>query len=163
MNSFQGAVLSEFANAHKILASTMPGGWYYRGGAPSAYQPTSSPANLTTGTPRPIPPGKPWQRQLGALPARRRRPVGEGLQGEDRGGCFYAAHLAHPLCPPGGPGNGTVNWLCKVTDDQKTFPWTDKSFRREDSLYLRGPRGHGPGGGQGWHLSGVCGPGAAPE
>ena len=30
----------------------------------------------------------------------------------------------------------SVEWVCEVTDDRKTFGWTDQNFRREPSLYI---------------------------
>ena len=132
----KGQSLSEFANAHKYFGfHHVPGGWYYREWAPSAYQlyltgefndwnPTSHPLeNLGNGN---------WELYLPGDDA-----LWEGCKVKTVVDAFMQRTWHIPLYARRVvQENGTVNWLCEVTDDQKTFPWTDKSFRREDSLYI---------------------------
>ena len=132
----KGQSLSEFANAHKYFGfHHVPGGWYYREWAPSAYQlyltgefndwnPTSHPLeNLGNGN---------WELYLPGDDA-----LWEGCKVKTVVDAFMQRTWHIPLYARRVvQENGTVNWLCEVTDDQKTFPWTDKSFCREDSLYI---------------------------
>ena len=131
-----GGTLNEFANAHNYFGfHRVDGGWVYREWAPSAYQ------LYLTGD------FNGWNQTSHPL-----KKIGNGnwelfLEGDDAlwDGCkvktvvdanmtrtehipLYARRVVQE--------KGTVNWLCEVTDDQKTFPWTDKNFRREDSLYI---------------------------
>ena len=132
----KGQSLSEFANAHKYFGfHHVPGGWYYREWAPSAYQlyltgefndwnPTSHPLeNLGNGN---------WELYLPGDDA-----LWEGCKVKTVVDAFMQRTWHIPLYARRVvQENGTVNWLCEVTDDQKTFPWTDRNFRREDSLYI---------------------------
>ena len=132
----KGQSLGEFANAHKYFGfHHVPGGWYYREWAPSAYQlyltgefndwnPTSHPLeNLGNGN---------WELYLPGDDA-----LWEGCRVKTVVDAFMQRTWHIPLYARRVvQEKGTVNWLCEVTDDQKTFPWTDKNFRREDSLYI---------------------------
>ena len=132
----QGQSLNEFANAYEYFGfHHVDGGWYYREWAPSAYQLyLTGEFNNWDATSHPL------------------TPVGNGnwelfLPGDDAlwEGCkvktvvdafmqrtwhipLYARRVVQQ--------KDSVEWVCEVTDDRKTFGWTDQNFRREPSLYI---------------------------
>lgn len=132
----KGQSLSEFANAHKYFGfHHVPGGWYYREWAPSAYQlyltgefndwnPTSHPLeNLGNGN---------WELYLPGDDA-----LWEGCKVKTVVDAFMQRTWHIPLYARRVvQETDSVQWVCEVTDDRKVFPWTDRNFRREDSLYI---------------------------
>ena len=131
-----GQSLCDFANAYKYFGfHHVPGGWYYREWAPSAYQlyltgefndwnPTSHP--LT-----PVGNGN-WELYLPGDDA-----LWEGCKVKTVVDAFMQRTWHIPLYAQRVvQQKGTVEWVCEVTDDRKVFPWTDGQFRREDSLFI---------------------------
>ncbi len=132
----EGQVLNEFANAHNYFGfHHVDGGWYYREWAPSAYQLyLEGDFNGWNQTSHPL------------------KPIGNGnwelyLEGDDAlwEGCkvktvvdanmtrtehipLYARRVVQDP--------KTITFTCEIVDDRKTFPWTDKDFTGEDSLYI---------------------------
>lgn len=132
----ENGTLNDFANAHEYFGfHHVPGGWYYREWAPSAYQ------LYLTGD------FNDWNKTSHPLTA-----VGNGnwelyLEGDDAlwEGCkvktvvdanmqrtehipLYARRVVQDA--------KTITWCCEVTDDAKAFPWTDADFKGDDSLYV---------------------------
>ena len=130
------ATLNEFANAHNYYGfHPADGGWYYREWAPSAYQ------LYLTGD------FNGWNQTSHPL-----RKLENGnwelfLPGEDAlwDGCkvktvvdanltrtehlpLYARRVVQD--------KATVTWCAEVVDERKAFPWTDKDFVADDSLYI---------------------------
>ena len=132
----QGQSLNEFANAYEYFGfHHADGGWYYREWAPSAYQlyltgefnnwdPTSHP--LT-----PVGNGN-WELFLPGDDA-----LWEGCQVKTVVDAFMQRTWHIPLYARRVvQQKDSVEWVCEVTDDRKTFGWTDQNFRREPSLYI---------------------------
>ena len=132
----QGQSLNEFANAYEYFGfHHADGGWYYREWAPSAYQlyltgefnnwdPTSHP--LT-----PVGNGN-WELFLPGDDA-----LWEGCKVKTVVDAFMQRTWHIPLYARRVvQQKDSVEWVCEVTDDRKTFGWTDQNFRREPSLYI---------------------------
>ena len=132
----QGQSLNEFANAYEYFGfHHADGGWYYREWAPSAYQlyltgefnnwdPTSHP--LT-----PVGNGN-WELFLPGDDA-----LWEGCKVKTVVDAFMQRSWHIPLYARRVvQQKDTVEWVCEVTDDRKSFAWTDQNFRREPSLYI---------------------------
>ena len=132
----KGQSLSDFSNAYEYFGfHHVPGGWYYREWAPSAYQlylsgefnnwdPTSHPlTNIGNGN---------WELYLPGDDA-----LWEGCKVKTVVDAFMQRTWHIPLYARRViQQEGSVEWVCEVTDDQKKFPWTDRNFRREDSLFI---------------------------
>ncbi|MDD6159854.1 MAG: 1,4-alpha-glucan-branching enzyme, partial [Oscillospiraceae bacterium] len=131
-----GTTLNEFANAHDYFGfHHVEGGWYYREWAPSAYQ------LYLTGD------FNGWNKTSHPL-----KKVGNGnwelyLAGDDAlwEGCkvktvvdanmqrtehipLYARRVVQDP--------NTITWCAEVTDDRKTFGWTDGDFKGAEELYI---------------------------
>ena len=132
----KGQSLSDFASAYEYFGfHHVDGGWYYREWAPSAYQlylsgefnnwdPTSHP--LT-----PIGNGN-WEIFLPGDDA-----LWEGCKVKTVVDAFMQRTWHIPLYARRVvQEKGSVQWVCEITDDRKTFNWTDRNFRREDSLFI---------------------------
>ncbi len=132
----KGQSLSDFSNAYEYFGfHHVPGGWYYREWAPSAYQlylsgefnnwdPTSHPlTNIGNGN---------WELYLPGDDA-----LWEGCKVKTVVEAFMQRTWHIPLYARRViQQKDSVEWVCEVTDDQKKFPWTDRNFRREDSLFI---------------------------
>ena len=132
----KGQSLSDFASGAEYFGfHHVDGGWYYREWAPSAYQlylsgefnnwdPTSHP--LT-----PIGNGN-WEIFLPGDDA-----LWEGCKVKTVVDAFMQRTWHIPLYARRVvQEEGSVEWVCQVTDDRKIFHWTDRNFRREDSLFI---------------------------
>ena len=132
----KGQSLSDFASGAEYFGfHHVDGGWYYREWAPSAYQlylsgefnnwdPTSHP--LT-----PIGNGN-WEIFLPGDDA-----LWEGCKVKTVVDAFMQRTWHIPLYARRVvQEEGSVEWVCQVTDDRKVFHWTDRNFRREDSLFI---------------------------
>ena len=128
--------LNQFANAHDYFGfHHVDGGWYYREWAPSAYQLyLEGDFNGWNQTSHPL------------------KPIGNGnweifLEGDDAlwPGCkvktvvdanmtrtehipLYARRVVQDP--------KTITFTAEIVDDRKEFPWTDKDFQGEKSLYI---------------------------
>ena len=132
----RGQTLSDFASGYEYFGfHHVPGGWYYREWAPSAYQlyltgefnnwdPTSHPlTSLGNGN---------WEIYLPGDDA-----LWEGCRVKTVVDAFMQRTWHIPLYARRVvQEENSVQWVCEVTDDRKVFPWTDRNFRREDSLYI---------------------------
>ena len=132
----RGQTLSDFASGYEYFGfHHVPGGWYYREWAPSAYQlyltgefnnwdPTSHPlTSLGNGN---------WEIYLPDDDA-----LWEGCRVKTVVDAFMQRTWHIPLYARRVvQEENSVQWVCEVTDDRKVFPWTDRNFRREDSLYI---------------------------
>ena len=132
----KGQSLSDFASGAEYFGfHHVDGGWYYREWAPSAYQlylsgefnnwdPTSHP--LT-----PIGNGN-WEIFLPGDDA-----LWEGCKVKTVVDAFMQRSWHIPLYARRVvQEKDSVEWVCQVTDDRKVFHWTDRNFRREDSLFI---------------------------
>ena len=132
----KGQSLSDFASGAEYFGfHHVDGGWFYREWAPSAYQlylsgefnnwdPTSHP--LT-----PIGNGN-WEIFLPGDDA-----LWEGCKVKTVVDAFMQRTWHIPLYARRVvQEKGSVEWVCQVTDDRKIFRWTDRNFRREDSLFI---------------------------
>ena len=128
--------LNDFANAYNYYGfHHADGGWYYREWAPSAYQlylegefngwnKTSHPLKkLDNGN---------WELFLPGDDALwegcRVKTVVEANMCLTEHIPLYARRVVQ--------NKETITFECEVTDDQKTFPWTDKDFVGDDQLYI---------------------------
>ncbi len=132
----KGQTLNDFANAHAYYGfHHVPGGWYYREWAPSAYalylegefngwNQTSHPLkNIGNGN---------WELYL---------PGDDALWDGCKVKTVVDANLTRtehlPLYTRRAVQNKTNNTFeAEVVDDSKIFPWTDAGFKGEDKLYI---------------------------
>ena len=132
----EGGTLNEFANAHEYFGiHHVEGGWVYREWAPNAYQLyltgefndwnwTSHPlTNLGNGNWELYQPGDDalWEgcKVKTVVDANMERTLHIPL---------YARRVIQEPY--------SITWCAEVVDDRKEFPWTDRDFRGEKSLYI---------------------------
>ena len=132
----QGQSLNEFANAYEYFGfHHVDGGWYYREWAPSAYQLyLTGEFNNWDATSHPLTPvgNGNWELFLPGDDA-----LWEGCKVKTVVDAFMQRSWHIPLYARRVvQQKDTVEWVCEVTDDRKTFAWTDQNFRREPSLYI---------------------------
>ena len=132
----QGQSLNEFANAYEYFGfHHVDGGWYYREWAPSAYQLyLTGEFNNWDATSHPLTPvgNGNWELFLPGDDA-----LWEGCKVKTVVDAFMQRSWHIPLYARRVvQQKDTVEWVCEVTDDQKSFAWTDQNFRREPSLYI---------------------------
>ncbi len=131
-----GQTLNDFANAHNYFGfHRVPGGWVYREWAPSAYQlylegefngwnQTSHPLkNLGNGN---------WELFLEGENAlwdgcKVKTVVDANMTRTEHIPLYARRVVQDPQ---------TITWCCEVVDEGKSFTWTDKDFKAEDSLYI---------------------------
>lgn len=132
----EGQTLNDFANAHNYYGfHHVDGGWYYREWAPSAYQlylegefngwnKTSHPLKkLENGD---------WELYLPGDDA-----LWEGCKVKTVVDANMTRTEHIPLYARRVVQNKqTITFECEVTDDRKTFDWTDAGFVGEDQLYI---------------------------
>ena len=132
----EGQTLNDFANAHNYYGfHRTEDGWVYREWAPSAYQlylegefnnwnKTSHPmTKLDNGN---------WELHLEGEDA-----LWEGCKVKTVVDAFMQRSWHIPLYARRVvQEKDSVEWVCQVTDDRKIFHWTDRNFRREDSLFI---------------------------
>ena len=132
----QGQSLNEFANAYEYFGfHHVDGGWYYREWAPSAYQLyLTGEFNNWDATSHPLTPvgNGNWELFLPGDDA-----LWEGCKVKTVVDAFMQRSWHIPLYARRVvQQKDTVEWVCEVTDDRKSFAWTDQNFRREPSLYI---------------------------
>ena len=132
----QGQSLNEFANAYEYFGfHHADGGWYYREWAPSAYQLyLTGEFNNWDATSHPLTPvgNGNWELFLPGDDA-----LWEGCKVKTVVDAFMQRSWHIPLYARRVvQQKDTVEWVCEVTDDRKSFAWTDQNFRREPSLYI---------------------------
>ena len=132
----EGQTLNDFANAHNYYGfHHVDGGWYYREWAPSAYQlylegefngwnKTSHPlTKLDNGN---------WELYLPGDDA-----LWEGCKVKTVVDANMTRTEHIPLYARRVVQNKqTITFECEVTDDRKTFDWTDAGFEGADQLYI---------------------------
>ena len=132
----KGQKLKDFANGHEYYGfHRVEGGWVYREWAPSAYQlyltgdfngwnQTSHPmTRLDHGN---------WELFLEGEDTlwegcKVKTVVDANLQRTEHIPLYARRVVQDP---------GSITWVAEVTDERNTYPWTDKGFKGEDTLYI---------------------------
>ena len=131
-----GQSLNEFASAYDYFGfHHVNGGWYYREWAPSAYQLYLTGEfnnwNLTSHPLKNIGNGN-WELYLpgddALWPGCKVKTVVDANMTRTQHIPLYARRVVQD--------KGSVTWCAEITDDRAVYPWTDRDFHREDSLYI---------------------------
>ncbi len=132
----EGQTLNDFANAHNYYGfHHVDGGWYYREWAPSAYQlyleGEFNDWNKTSHPLKKLENGD-WELYLPGDDA-----LWEGCKVKTVVDANMTRTEHIPLYARRVVQNKqTITFECEVTDDRKTFDWTDAGFVGEDQLYI---------------------------
>lgn len=131
----EGQTLNDFANAHEYFGiHHVDGGWVYREWAPAAYQlyltGDFNNWNLTANPMTSLNNGN-WELFLPEDSlwegCKVKTVVDANMQRTEHIPLFARRVVQDPR---------TVSWCAEVTDDRKTFDWTDQDFTAEDSLFI---------------------------
>lgn len=132
----EGQTLCDFANAHEYYGfHHVPGGWYYREWAPSAYQlyleGDFNGWNQTSHPLRSLGNGS-WELYLEGDKAlwagcKVKTVVDANMTRTEHIPLFARRVVQDP---------GSLVWCAEITDDMKVFKWADKRFKPEDQVLI---------------------------